>query len=717
MATTVPSPTYLSLRGGGTFVALTVSEGARPTCLYAGVDLPGAKPSELALLGTRQHAPGGPDAPISASLLNELGAGISGPSGALVHRSGKDWAIDFRVVAAESDAHSATIHCEDATHGIGSAHHLAIDLETGVLTCSTAITNLSEVPLELEWCAALCIPLDPRLDQLMSFSGRWSGEFQTEETHRVRGSFVRENKSGRTSHDAFPGIIAKSAGADEKSGLAASFHLAWSGNNRLRVDTHNDCSGHVQMGEMLFPGEICLAQGESYQTPDLIAAWSDTGLGPLSHKFHQHLTGSILDSRTAKKPRPVHYNTWEAVYFDHDEGVLLDLAQAAADVGAERYVLDDGWFGSRRGDNAGLGDWWVSSDVYPKGLHKLVSRVKELGMEFGLWFEPEMVNPDSDLFRAHPDWILQAEGAQTVPFRGQHTLDLTRAEVSDYLFDKISALVSEYSIDYIKWDMNRDTHHPADASGRAAMHRQTHAVYALISELRNTHPALEIESCASGGGRADFGILRRTDRIWTSDNNDARARHSIMRGASYFFPLSVLGNHVGPEKCHITGRRFSMAFRAGTAIFGHMGMELDLRSESAEELAVLKAAIALHKRHRVLIHSGKIVRLDTAPHINTVGCVAEDQSQALFSYAKLDEEPGTHPQRLQFSGLNPAKHYRTKLVWPLENPSISAPSIIDAAALDAEGHVFTGAALMGYGIQPPLTFPDTCLIYHLESAE
>ncbi|MEO9462328.1 MAG: alpha-galactosidase [Marinomonas sp.] len=713
----MPSPQFLNLRGGGTFVALEVSEGARPICHYAGVDLPEAEAAELALLSTRQHAPGGPDAPISASLLNAIGTGISGPAGLIAHRGGQHWAIDLRVTAVEHDARSATIHCEDAVHGIGATHRLVIDRGTGVLTCSTSIQNLSDDVVELDWCAALCIPLDPRCDQLMSFSGRWAGEFQIEQTALIRGSFLRENTSGRSSHDAFPGLIAKSAATNETQGPAAAFHFAWSGNHRSRVDTHSDGARMVQMGEMLFPGETCLGSGERYQTPDMLAAWSQHGFGALSRSFHKHLKSSMLNQRTADRPRPIHYNTWEAVYFDHDEAALLDLADKAAEVGAERFVLDDGWFGARRSDKAGLGDWWVSPEVYPNGLHPIASKVKALGMEFGLWFEPEMVNPDSDLYRNHPDWILQAEGVKPISSRGQLPLNLTRKDVREHLFEKITALVSEYQIDYIKWDMNRDIQLPGGDDGRAVSSAQTRAVYALIDQLRAAHPKLEIESCASGGGRADFAVLKRTDRIWTSDNNDARARHSIMRGASHFFPLSVLGNHVGPEKCHITGRRFSMAFRAGTAIFGHMGMELDLRSESAEELAILKEAIALHKRHRALIHGGNFIRLDTAPHINAFGCVAQDQNEALFAYAKLDEEPATHPMRICFSGLSKDKNYRIKLVWPPENPSISAPSIIDAAALHAEGHIFSGAALMGHGIQPPLTFPDTCLIYHLEFAE
>ncbi len=712
------SPNYCALRGGGTFVAIEATQGERPIILYAGPDMPGASPAELATLATQQHAPGTAAVPLRGSMLNEMGTGIPGPNGLLAHRNGCDWAIDLRLVRLkQSGDHALTLHLEDTKNKIAATHELAIDQATGVLSASTRIENQSDAVLELEWCAAPCLPFDPRLQRIFSFTGQWAGEFAIEEIAPFQGSIVRENSSGRTSHDSYPGLFAGTQATTELSGPAAAFHLAWSGNSRLRVDRHKDGRSVLQMGDLLFPGEIRLAQGEGYQSPDLVAVWSDTGFNDVSNRLHDFVPDRVLDQRSRSKPRPVHYNTWEAVYFGHDETALLDLAERAAVVGAERFVLDDGWFGGRRGDAAGLGDWWVSSDVYPAGLHVLVSRVRQLGMEFGLWFEPEMVSPDSDLFRAHPEWVLRAPHAGDVPFRGQHTLDLTREDVCDYLFDKISSLVSEYDIAYIKWDMNRDTPFPSNADGRAVMHQQTRAVYQLIQRLRDTHEQLEIESCSSGGARADYGVLRHTDRVWTSDNNDARARHQIMRGASHFLPLRVLGNHVGPKTCHITGRKFTMHFRVASAIFGHMGMELDLRRESEVDLATLKAGIALHKRHRELIHNGRFVRLPSSETKNSIGCVARDQSEALFLHAKLDTELHTLPARLHFAGLDPARDYRVRLVWPLVNPSLSTPSIIETAKLLADGSAFSGAALMGYGIQPPLTFPDTGLIYHLEATD
>ena len=708
---------FTALRAGGTFVAIEATRGARPIILYAGPVMPGVDPEELATLATRQHAPGTASVPLRGSMINEIGTGISGPSGLIAHRGGQDWAVDLRVESVEQPAEDTLkICCRDANTAVAVCHQLSIDPSTGVLTTSTSIENLSETSLELDWCAALCLPIDQRLDRMFSFTGRWSGEFAIEEIGSFQGSIVRENKAGRTSHDVFPGAFLGTGTTSENEGLAAGFHLAWSGNSRLRLDRHSDGRSLIQLGEMAFPGEIRLGKGELYETPDMIAAWSENGFNSVSQKFHDQLCGQVLDSRSFSKPRPVHYNTWEAIYFDHDDATLIELAEHAAAVGAERFVLDDGWFGGRRNADKGLGDWWVSDDVYPNGLHTIADRVTELGMEFGLWFEPEMVNPDSELYRAHPDWVLGAEGVEAVPFRGQFTLDLTRDEVSDYLFDKITSLVSEYGIAYIKWDMNRDTNYPG-SGGRGAMHAQTKAVYRLMQRLRDAHPELEIESCSSGGGRADFGVLRHTDRIWTSDNNDARTRHQIMRGGSHFLPLRVLGNHVGPKRCHITGRRFSMHFRVASAIFGHMGMELDLREESEADLDILKAGIALHKQHRDLIHNGQFLRLNSTATTNLIGCVARDQSEGLFSYAKLESELRTLPDLIRFNGLDAAKRYRVRMVWPLHNPSISTPSIIDAADLTGEGKVFSGAALMQHGMQPPLIHPDTCLIYHLEANE
>nr|ATE86697.1 alpha galactosidase II [Gracilariopsis lemaneiformis] len=661
----------VTLRGGDALLLIDAAMGQRPHIVYCGPDIAWADTAQFKALTSWQFVNGSASQERPLTLSNELATGTLSPPGLVVSRNGEDWALDLRTEQLlPLGDNGVQIQCRDNTSGVAATYNLALDAHTGVLTCSTEIENSGESDLSVDWCSGLCLPLDPRLTQIMGFAGRWSGEFQTEEISEFQGSYLRENRAGRTSHECFPGVILKAANTDELQGLACGFHLAWSGNHRSQVDRLPDGRSVLQMGELLLPGEVRLGAGENYRTPELLAAWSWEGVGAITKAFHAHLTSNILDQRTRNKPRPVHFNTWEAVYFDHDQDKIIKLAEMAASVGAERFVLDDGWFGSRRSDAAGLGDWWVTPELYPEGLHPIVNRVRALEMEFGLWFEPEMVNPDSDLYRAHPDWVLEARGVDPITFRNQLTLDLSKSEVADYLFDKIAALVDEYKIDYIKWDMNRDCHHPG-SEGRAAMHRQTLGVYRLIDRLRGSFPKLEIESCASGGARTDYAILQRTDRIWTSDNNDARDRQHIQKGASFFFPLKVQGTHVGPKICHVTGRQFTMEFRVASAIFGHMGLELDLNLESKEDRAVLSRGIALYKEKRALLHNGDFRRVASQPHANIVGVVSKAQDEALFSYALLESRPRTAPDRLFFTGLDAARNYRVKIVWPLTDPSRS----------------------------------------------
>ena len=415
------------------------------------------------------------------------------------------------------------------------------------------------------------------------------------------------------------------------------------------------------------------------------------------------------------KPRPVHYNTWEAVYFDHDVAKLRELATRAADIGVERFVLDDGWFGGRRHDRAGLGDWTVSADVYPDGLKPLVDHVTSLGMEFGLWFEPEMVNPDSELYRAHPDWVLGVEGVDQVPYRSQLALDISRTEVADYIFHAIDAVLRDHDISYIKWDMNRDLSHPGGASGNAKAFAQVNAVYALLDRVRAAHPDVEIESCSSGGARADMGALAHSDRVWTSDSNDALDRQYIQRGASFFLPPEVMGCHVGPARCHVSGRRLSMDMRAATALMGHMGLELNLLTERQGDLDTLKSAITLHKRHRALLHDGDLVRIDTAPQIIASGVVARDRSEALYSVAYVLSDPQVLPERLRFAGLDPDRNYLVKLIWPTIWQAIKGPSAIEKLGLNQESATLSGAALMHGGLQLPHAHPETCLLFYVDA--
>ena len=693
------------VRLDGPNVTLIVgTDQQQPVILWWGPRLaPDIDPASLAALGARAEANASPAVEPVLALTPQAGQGWIGRPGLAAHRDGRGWASYALVQDVRHDGQSLTVTSVDAANGLSLVHRLR--LEGDVLIATTAVTNTGTEQLVIDHLAAPVLPVPAHLHEILGFEGRWAGEFAEVRHKRSMGQWVRENRRGRTSHDAFPGLILCDEGCRETQGVAHGYHLGWSGNHRLMVETLADGRALVAMEALTLPGEIRLAPGETLETPPLYATVSTTGLNGLSQQFHAWVRARPEHARLRMKPRPVHYNSWEAVYFDHNPAVLMAMADRAAAVGVERFVLDDGWFMGRRHDRAGLGDWTVDPAVWPDGLDPLIRHVRGLGMEFGLWVEPEMVNPDSDLYRAHPDWVLGSPPAPQLSFRHQLVLDFGRADVRDHLYACLDALLRAHPIAYLKWDMNRDITHPGGVDGRAGADAHVRGLYAVLDRLRAAHPAVEIESCASGGGRADFGILARTDRVWTSDSNDALDRLAIQRGFARFLPAELMGSHVGPGTCHITGRRLTMALRVATALFGHMGMELDLRELSDSERDELTAGVALHKAHRALIHSGDLVRLDAMPGVNAFQIVAPDQSEALLSYTLMTEQRGYFAEPLRLAGLDAQATYRLTPVWPRR---LKTPWPL------ADGGLFRGELLMQAGFQPPRLKPETALILHLE---
>ncbi|MFT6958133.1 MAG: alpha-galactosidase [Halieaceae bacterium] len=706
---TTPIKDFYVLRSTNCSLVLDCTRNA-PVILYWGARLSSATSSEmLALLTTRQEAPASAEREAPLALSPEFGAGFMGNAGIQIHRQGRQWGVYSQITAVEqgSDNQLLITSACDATR-IRICHQLTLDVTSDVLTATTEISNTDDETLWVERCDAPCIPLPMHYDKILGFEGRWANEFQTQHVDRFMGAYLRENRSGRTSHDAFPGVIIHTGQTNEGTGGAFGLHLGWSGNHRICIEEESGGRAYAQLGELFYPGELSLEKGESYCSPVLYGARSQDGFSGLSRCFHNYVRGHLTESRMNGKLKPVHFNTWEAMYFDLSTKKLCALADEAAAVGVERFVLDDGWFKKRNSDAAGLGDWFVDKEVFPNGLGPLITHVNDRGMEFGLWVEPEMVNPDSDLYRQHPDWVLGAASAPNLMVRNQLVLDLTRPEVQEYLYSCIDALVSEYSITYLKWDMNRNLDQPGGAGGRAVTHYQTLAFYGLLERLRKSHPSLEIESCASGGGRADFGVLAHTDRVWTSDSNDALDRLGIQKGFSFFFPPEFMGAHIGPYECHVTGRCISMATRAGVAMFGNMGIEANLLEMSDEEKSELKVAVALHKKHRKLIHGSNLVRLDLHEYESGFGIVAPDQGEALFSYALLSGIPNSAPGRLRFRGLEIDARYEVNVIWPIAPKSYSK-SILDVI----NGAIVSGDALMQMGMQLPIMQPQNLLIIHL----
>jgi len=541
------------------------------------------------------------------SLFPTFGVGWYGTSALLAHRDGQDFAqaITACEVAWTDPGRALQVRLTDTVAGLLVEIDLALEFDSDVLTVSTRLTNTGAGVLDVQWLAAAVLPLPAQAAKVRHYGGRHNAEFLLQEEALARGIWRRENRRGLTSHDAFPGAVVITPGAGAHAGLAFGAQLAWSGNHAQTIEWLEDGRFQWQLGEWLAPGEVRLAQGEQIASPQVLATCSTGGLNGVASGFHKAIRARLSWPEGVMSPRPVGLNTWEGVYFDLDPAALMDMAEAAAGAGVERFILDDGWFQGRRNDRAGLGDWWTDTKVFPDGLGPLARRVNDLGMSFGLWVEPEMVNPDSDLFRNHPEWALQIAGRPLLTARNQLVLDLSRPEVADYLLEKIGALLDSLPIAYLKWDHNRDLT-TAGSSGRPAYRRQTLAAYDLMARIREGWPQVEIEACAGGGGRIDAGVLQYTHRVWTSDCIDAVSRVAIQRGFLQFFPQEIMGSHVGAAQAHTTGRSQTLDFRAAVALPGHFGVELDPRRLDGAETAHLKGWIDLYKSLRGHLHQGQV---------------------------------------------------------------------------------------------------------------
>ncbi|MEU4095805.1 alpha-galactosidase [Streptomyces sp. NPDC026673] len=594
---------------------------------------------------------------------------------------------------------------------------------SGVLAVHSEITRqptADPAPYDLAQVTAL-LPLPRRAGEILDFTGKWSRERSPQRRPLAHGTYARDVRRGKPGLDS-PYLVAVGVpGFGFREGEVWGLHVAWSGDQRYLVEQLPEGAGvHASVlggGELLRAGEVRLAPGDTHRTPVCHYAWSGAGLDGLADRFH-----TLLRDRPAhpRRPRPVILNSWEAVYFDHDPDRLLRLADRAAEVGVERFVLDDGWFRGRRSDRAGLGDWTVDPLVWPAGLAPLADHVRSLGMEFGLWVEPEMVNLDSELAREHPDWVLAPAGGVGPSARHQHVLDLSHPGVGAYLLGALDALVKEYGIAYLKWDHNREVHEavsgPAD---RPAARAQVEALYRLLDSLKERHPALEIESCASGGGRVDLGILARTDRVWASDCNDPVERQSIQRWTGQLLPPELVGAHVGPTPSHTTARVSPDSFRLATALFGHPGIEQDITRCTPEELARLTAWTALYRELRPLLHGGRTVRADLPGDATLLhGVVAHDGTAALYCWARVATSPEGQPGRVPFPGLEPGLRYRVRVRTELGLPSFhqtSGPAWLTEAI---DGRLtLPGMVLATAGVPMPQLNPEQALLIEVRQAD
>ncbi|RAK38304.1 alpha-galactosidase [Actinoplanes lutulentus] len=684
----------LHLRAAGVSLVLD-ARGGVPCVIHWGADL--GELDDLALAALADAVvpavpPSSVDVPLRFSLWPGLAEGWSGRPALAGHRQGVP-APALRLVALGD----SWVRAKSADDSLELTTELELTPE-GVLRIRHRLTNLGDTDFELSGLNML-LPIPEQASELLDFTGLWAHEREPQRGSLRHGVWSRESRHGRPGHDDAFLMMAGEPGFGFRRGRVWATHLAWSGDKQIWAERSALGYGALGAGELLEPGEIRLGPGDSYETPWLIAVFSDSGIDGLSDRLHPW----IRSRSPLRLPRPVVLNTWEAVYFDHDFSVLGRLVDAAASVGVERFVLDDGWFTGRRDDKRALGDWYVDSSVWPDGLHPLISRVVSAGMEFGLWVEPEMISPDSDLARAHPSWMLDS----SLTWRWQRVLDLNNPDAFAFVRDRLAALLSEYPIAYLKWDHNRDVLTPG------ATHRQTHALYRLLSELRASFPNVEIESCASGGARIDLGILDLVDRFWTSDTNDPLDRQKIQRWTSVLIPPEYLGGHLGAGAAHVTGRSSALGFRLATALFGSAGIEWNLNAASPSELAVIAEWIAEYKRLRPLLHTGVVVRADAADPANEVhGVVSQDRSSAVFALVALGTPRSALPPPVRFPGLDPNRVYTVR---PIGTP----PKMVQDAApawLSVGSVTLPGRVLSELGLPSPLLAPEQAILLSVDAS-
>lgn len=563
------------------------------------------------------------------------------------------------------EAETLAVKLQDPLTGIVLTLLYTIFAEGGILARSAEFQNEGKEAVYLTRAMSLCLDLPDCEYEWLQFSGAWARERHLKVRRLEQGIQAVDSIRGNSSHEQNPFIVLKRPTADETQGEAIGFSLVYSGNFLAQAQVDTQDTTRVLLGIHPFGFRWKLEPGESFQTPEAVMVYSHRGLGHMSRTFHRLYRTRLARGYWRDRERPILNNNWEATYFDFTEDRLVKIAEKAKECGVELFVLDDGWFGGRRNDHAGLGDWTANKDLLPGGIAGLADRIEALGMKFGLWFEPEMVNPDSDLYRAHPDWILRTPGRHASLGRHQHVLDFSRREVVDAIYEMMAKFLAGAKISYIKWDMNRSITEcyseglPADRQGEV-FHRYILGVYELYDRLTSAFPEVLFESCASGGGRFDPGLLYYAPQAWASDDSDAVERLKIQYGTSFCYPVSSIGSHVSVTPNHQVYRNTPLYTRANVAYFGTFGYELDLNKLTEEEIAQVKEQIRFMKRYRGLIQFGDFYRLSSPFEKNVTAwmVVSGDKREAVVGWYKVLNGANMPLSRLRLSGLEESLSYK-----------------------------------------------------------
>lgn len=607
--------------------------------------------------------------------------------------SGKKKLDGLPAVYVESDSEAQTLELtlKDDLTGLTAVLSYTVFEEHDAITRSVKFINNGEMTLDLHRALSMSVDFVHDRFEMLQLSGAWARERYVHKRKLEPGMQSVESRRGSSSHMQNPFLALLSEGATEDHGDVYGVNLVYSGSFIAGVEVDQYHSSRLFIGINPFDFNWKLEAGAQFQTPEAVMVFSPDGLGGMSRAYHELYRTRLTRGEFRDKARPILVNNWEATYFNFNADKIEAIATAGKELGIEMFVLDDGWFGKRNNDTTSLGDWFVDRNKLPNGLEDLVARVKRLDMQFGLWFEPEMISPESELYKAHPDWCLHVEGRRRSQGRNQLILDYSRQDVRDYIVKTISDILSSAPITYVKWDMNRNMTEigsallPADRQ-RETAHRYMLGLYEVLEKITSSFPHILFESCSGGGGRFDPGMLYYMPQTWTSDNTDAVSRLKIQYGTSIVYPVSTMGAHVSAIPNHQVGRNASLETRGNVALSGNFGYELDLTVFTDEEKEAVKKQVALYKEVRHLVQFGDFYRLLSPFEGNETAWmfVSKDKSEAFVVYVSVLQEANPKLGRFRLKGLDPKRDY----------------------VLDGEEGAYGGDELMNAGLQAPLFHGD-----------
>lgn len=600
--------------------------------------------------------------------------------------------------ADENEASTLEITCADKVSGLEATLIYTAFKGLDVITRSVRLKNNGSESINIRRVLSACVDFESSDYDLITLNGSWARERAIERSHLHHGKQGVDSVKGESSHQNNPFCALVSPNADEDIGEAFGFNLVYSGNFFLQAEVTQHKHTRFVMGINHFDFNWLLEKGEEFAAPEVVMVHSSNGIGEMSRTFHDLYRQHLIRGEYRDKRRPILINNWEATYFNFNTEKLIDIAKQASQLGIEMLVMDDGWFGHRDSDNSSLGDWFVYEKKINGGLKHLVDEVNKLGMKFGIWFEPEMISPDSELYKAHPDWAIQIKGRPMSMSREQYVLDYSNKEVRDYIYGLMKKVLDSANIEYIKWDMNRQltevgsTYLPANRQ-RELWHRYVLGVYDVMNRLTTDYPHILLENCSGGGARFDAGMLYFSPQIWCSDDTDAIERLKIQHGTSMCYPASAMGAHVSDCPNHTVGRTTPFATRGDVAMVGTFGYELDVTRIPQEDRDAIPGQIAEFNKYNHIIRTGDQYRIGNMFRDTTWDAwifVEKDKSEAIFTFVQVLGRPNFPARRIKLKGLDENARYRN----------------------EQTGEVHSGSALMNAGIIVPVDGDFKSVKYH-----